>query len=527
MQANAADERPGVALEKKGYERLSAQDSSFVMFDAGRGQLAVGAIAVFESEPDSDAGRVGIEPFRDHVTSCLHLLPHYRQRLETAPFQGNPIWIDDDRFDLTRHVRHAGLPAPGNRAQLKELAAEIISRPLDLSRPVWELWLIEGLQGGGFAIVAKVHHCILDGVTGVNILTVLLSPSPNLAIAKAPAWRPKARPSQLDFLSEGIAETAGIAAEALRTLGSALLSPVETVGSLVEVGRAGAASLYAGLRPPPDTPLNRPITGQRSVEWCDIDLVDVKDLKKRLEGSVNDVVLALVAGALRRMLRRRRVSLRSLDLRVIVPVDTRSATDDTAGNKVAAWFLDLPVSESNARKRFEKIREQTRELKRSNAEQGIDMFLRFADWLGSARLPYWGVSLVQKLRPYNLIVTNVHGPPVPLYLLGAKLESLYPTVPLFENQGIAVAAMSYVDRISFGILADRDLVPDLHGVAEAIEASLEELRGVAYSVSLSTPSRSPSRRARRRNGASSNVAKSLRPEIPSGVPSHPPASNPG
>jgi len=513
------------------YERLSAQDSSFVMFDAGRGQLAIGAVATFSHDSRAnqyDIG-IGIEAFRKHVASRLHLLPHYRQRLETSPFQRHPIWIDDDRFDLTRHVRHAGIPAPGSEAQLKEFAAEIISRPLDLARPVWELWLVEGLQGGGFALVAKVHHCIVDGVTGVNLLTALLSPSADEQIEEAPHWKAKPRPHWLEFLGEGIAETANLAAEALRNLGSAILSPGETVNSLLEVSKAGAASLRAGLRPPPETPLNQPITSQRRVEWCDVDLAEVKDLKKRLDGTVNDVVLTLVAGALRRMLKQRRVSLRSLDLRVIVPVDTRDVADTTAGNKVAAWFIDLPVSESNPNKRFLKIREQTRELKRNNAEKGIDLFLRFADWIGSSRLPYWGVGIVQMLRPYNLIVTNVHGPPVPLYLLGARLNSLYPTVPLFANQGIAIAAMSYVDRISFGILADWDLVPDLYGVAVAIDESLEELRGVAYSTDLSgprnpgeiTPEKKIAKAKSQRRGTSRPAERKAPPD---GAPPHPASS---
>ena len=524
--------RLGAALAKKTYERLSAQDSSFVMFDAGRGQLAIGAIAIFSLGSRADSARaddIGIEAFRKHVASRLHLLPHYRQRLETSPFQGHPIWVDDDRFDLTRHVRHAGIPAPGSDTQLKELAAEIISRPLDLARPVWELWLVEGLQGGGFAVVAKVHHCIVDGVRGVSVLTALLSPSADATIEEAHPWKAKPRPHWLEFLGRGITETADLAAEALRNVGAAILSPGEAVNSILEVSKAGAASLQVGLRPPPKTPLNQPITSQRRVEWCDVDLAEVRDLKKRLDGTVNDVVLTLVAGALRRMLKQRHVSLRSLDLRVIVPVDTRGVADTTAGNRVAAWFIDLPVSEPNPRKRFLKVREQTREHRRSNAEQGINMFLRFADWIGSSRLPYWGVGIVQMLRPYNLIVTSVHGPPVPLYLLGARLDSFYPTVPLFVNQGITVAAMSYVDRISFGILADWNLVPDLHGVAVAIGESLEELRCATYSTDLSrarnpgkeTPEKKTASVKSRHRGANRPARRKLPPD---GAPSHPASS---
>ena len=509
--SETAAERPGVPLAEKAYERLSAQDSTFVMFDAGRGRLAIGAIALFATGSNTESDPIGIERFRRYVASRLHLLPRYRQRLETSPVQGHPIWVDDEHFDLTRHVRCVGLPAPGRDAQLKELAAHIISQQLDLERPAWELWLIEGLRDGGFAIVAKVHHCMVDGVSGVNVLNVLFSPRAETEITDAPAWMPKPLPGWLDFLSDGIAETAERTVGTLRSLGSAVLSPLETVNHLVEMGRSGAATLNAGLRLPPDTPLNRSLSGQRRVEWCDLDLAEVKDLKKRLDGTVNDVVLTLVAGALRRTFQQRGVQVHSLDLRVIVPVDTRTGpASATAGNRVAAWFLDLPVSEPHAGKRFERVREQTRARKRSDAERGIDMFLRFADWLGSSRLPYWGVSLVQRLCPYNLIVTNVHGPPVPLYLLDARLESFYPTVPLFENQGLAIAVMSYVDRVSFGILADWDVFPDLRGVVDAIGASLEELRGVAYAVDLSSRGTPRGRKAPRRNNRGRSSANAPR-----------------
>jgi WS/DGAT/MGAT family acyltransferase len=249
------------------------------------------------------------------------------------------------------------------------------------------------------------------------------------------------------------------------------------------LGGAGAAwlTLRGGLVPPADSPLNRPIGQQRRVEWVSFDLDELRDLRKRLDGSLNDVVLGVVAGTLRGYLKRRGVKLRGLELRAVVPVDMRGGQVDlSVGNRVSSWFVDLPVGESRPLRRFERIRAQTRRLKRGEAAQAIDGFMRFADWTGSSRLTFLGVNLIGALRPYNLVVTNVHGPQLPLYLLGAPLREFHPLLPLFERQGLAMAAMSYLGRVSFGLSADWNLVPDLHELPALLADSVAELRGAAH-----------------------------------------------
>jgi len=466
------------------YERLSAQDASFLQFENAGTPSHVTAVAVFDGggRATASTGALDMELVRAHVASRLHLLPHYRQRLARTPLQGHPIWVDDADFDLGCHLRHAGLPAPGDHARLKELAGRIASQPLDRARPLWELWFVEGLAGGGFAAIAKVHHCMVDGVSGVGVLQALLSPDAEQALEEEAPWTPRPVPGTLTFLADGVVGGAEFSASLVREAAGALLSPRETLGRAL--GGAGAAllTLRGGLVPPADSPLNRPIGQQRRVEWTSFDLHELRDLRKRLDGSLNDVVLAAVAGTLRRYLLRRGVKLRGLELRVVVPVDMRGGQVDLrVGNRVSSWFVDLPVGESRPARRFERIRAQTRRLKRSEAAQAIDGFMRFADWTGSSSLTFLGVNLIGAIRPYNLIVTNVHGPQFPLYLLGAPLREFHPLLPLFERQGLALAAMSYLGRVSFGLSADWNVVPDVQQIPALLGESIAELRDVATS----------------------------------------------
>ena len=469
-------------MEDTYYERLSAQDSSFIRFDAGRGQLNIGAIAVFEPAA-AGSPPLNLDSLRAHVESRLHLLNHYRQRVRETPFQGHPIWVDDDRFDLAYHVRGCALSPPGDNAELKSMVAHVVSSPLNMERPLWELWLVEGLENGGHALIAKVHHCLMDGVTGVGVLQALLSPDADLSETPAeppPPWKARKPPAAIDFMIDGAFQAATLSTEAARNIASALLRPLDMAGDITTFAQSGFSTLATGLRSLPDTPLNRPIGCQRRVDWHQLDMMSVKDLKKRLDGTVNDVILAVVAGAARHFFRHRKASVKDLDLRVIVPVDTRAGpADDTFGNQVSSWFVDLPIAEEDPLERFQKIHSQTLERKSNGAEIPIEQFLRFADWAGSSRLPFWGVRLVQALQPYNMIVSNVRGPTFPLYLLGSRLASIYPTVPLFEGQGMTVAVMSYTDRMHYGILADQDVVPDVARFSEGLALAFEELRQVA------------------------------------------------
>ena len=459
------------------YKRLAAQDSSFVKFEDGGTHVHISAIARFErSLLVSEEGRLDVERIRSQIASRLHLIPRYRQRLAYTPVQQHPIWVDDERFDVAYHVHHTALPAPGGEQELKDCAGRIASVPLDPKRPLWELWAVEGLEGGRFAVVAKVHHSLVDGVSGVGVMIALLSPEPTTEIEPGPRWKPRPAPGLLEFVTDGLGEALRLGSSTLQQLGSSFLRPRETASSLLGTAVAGWETLRAGLTPPADTPLNRQAGSARRVDWRRYDLADIRELRKRLDGSVNDVVLSIVSGAVRVFLKQRRVKLRGLDFRVIVPVDTRTGDEDpNLGNRVSAWFLSMPVGERSARRRFKRIREQTLHLKKSRAARGVDAFLRFADFTGSTRLPFWGVNLANWVRPYNLIVTNVHGPNVPLYLLGAPLAEFTPLPPLFESQGLAVAAMSYCGRLNIGVIGDRDLVPDLDRFAQALDESFAEL----------------------------------------------------
>jgi WS/DGAT/MGAT family acyltransferase len=455
------------------HERLSAQDASFLAFERVGTPMHVGSVVTFALEPG--AAPIDVARLRRYVDSRLPALPHYRMRLAQTPL-GHPVWVDDDRFELAYHVRRAALPAPGGEAELKELAGQLFSWPLALGRPLWEMWLVEGLAGGRLALVLKIHHCMVDGATGVSILTALLSTSPREEFEPAPRWRARPAPGPLELGVEDVARRLAAPLSLARALRDALGRPEPAARAV----RAGAEAVWQALRDdfhsPARSALNRPIGTQRRMDWRALDLAAVKEVKKRLDGTVNDVVLAVVSGALRRFLLERRVRLDELPFRVAIPVNMRGDPAQTTGsNRVAALLLELPLAERDPVRRFRAIRAATERLKSSRSAQGIDLLTRFADWTGSDLLTALGARFVSALRPYHMIVTNVPGPSFPLYLLGARQEALYPQLPLFEGQGLGVAVMSYCGQVGFGLLADRDAVPDLERFAAAIDAAFAEL----------------------------------------------------
>jgi diacylglycerol O-acyltransferase len=469
----------GNRLASTYYERLSTQDASFVLFEGAVTHMHVSAVAIFAADPKSvPGGTLDIERLRAYVASRLHRSPRYRQKLAFTPLTRHPIWVDDERFNLHYHVRHTALPSPGSEDKLKDLAGRILSQQLDRRKPLWEMWFVEGLEGARFAAIIKAHHCMVDGAAGVGLLQELLGLSASPDFDSAPTWSPRPAPGRWELLAdEALRGVAAPPAAALRALGAALRRPQRTSEAVAESAEAVWNALRAGLRVPAETPLNAPIGTHRRVEWRDLELAAVKDVKKRLDGTVNDVVLAVVTGALRRFLRRRRVPLGRHDFRVVIPVDMRRGPEDrSASNRVSALFLSLPLANRDPLRRFEQLKAESRRLKESRTAHGIDLMTRFADWTGSELVTEWGVRLVSALRPYNMIVTNVHGPPVPLYMLGSRLVAMYPQLPLFTNQGLGVAVMSYRDKVSFGMIADWDLVPDLPDFARALATSFAELQ---------------------------------------------------
>jgi diacylglycerol O-acyltransferase / wax synthase len=461
------------------YERLSAQDASFVLWERRETPMHVGAIGILDAAPLHTAdGGIDADRIAKHVESRLHLLPRYRKRLAALP-SGHPIWIDDAHFDLRRHLKRAALPRPGTETELKELCAQILEGRLDRDHPLWEMWIVEGLEGDRFALVSKVHHCMVDGVAGMNLLTLLMGLEPVEDSPPAEDWSPAPEPAWLDLLV-GEADRSWRTGTALvRGAVDALLSPRATLERIGAAAGALTDAFAAGMRWTVETRINRPIGPHRRIEWLALDLADAKGIKNRLGGTLNDVVLSTLAGALHRYFAEHRDWHARFDYRIVVPVNLRPSGDTSAGgNQVSAHFLSLPVAEADPQRRHRAVCAATERMKQSHAAEGIELITRMTDRFAGLPLLRFGGEFIAWLRPYNLIVTNVPGPRVPLYVLGARLRSLYPVLPLFEAQGLGVAVLSYDGQLGMGLIGDRELTTDLATLREAVEQSFEELASV-------------------------------------------------
>ncbi len=467
-----------------GYETLSAQDQSFLALEGPESYMHVAVTMVFESgRLSTGAGGVDFAGIREHIAKRIHLIPRYRQRLATG-LAREALWVDDERFDLDYHVRHVRLPTPGDDGMLKALCADLTSRALDLSRPLWEMCVVEGLEGDRFAVINKTHHCMVDGLSGVEVIKVLLSVASEEpdGISHVPRWAPRPRPSTYELLRDQLAKPFGAYKAAARRLEEIGRHPWATMQSGRRAVTAVGHALTMGLRATADSPFNRPVGQQRRVEWMSLDLADVKEVKNGLGGTVNDTVLAAVTGGLRRFLGDARGDRQLRDLRALTPVSMRSALEQSSlGNRISAWLVNMPVAEGNPRRRLARLCTQTAHLRSSQSAHGLEIVSALGPGiLGLAmRLLNWVV-------PFNLVVTNVPGPQVPLYLLGARMVDVHPHVPLFPNQGLGIALFSYAGRLCWGFSADRDLVPDLAELRRCVSASFDELLALSREARVGT-----------------------------------------
>jgi WS/DGAT/MGAT family acyltransferase len=472
------------------YEKLSVLDEAFLAFETREAYMHVAVTAIFEpASLAKAAGGIEIKRIRSYIASRLHLIPRYRQRLIQVPLSRQPVWVDDHSFDLNYHVRHIALPRPGGERQLQRRCAEILERSLDRGRPLWELWFIEGLTGGRFAMVGKVHHCMVDGIAGVGILAALLGVEPTTTIEKTERWRPRPIPRKRDLLQREARGRANASLEMARGAFNALREPFKMQAQVRERAGAVLRLMRDGLRTAPPTAFNHPIGPHRRVEWMSFEIADIKAIRERLGGTLNDVVLATVAGALREQL----LAGGSLptELRAVVPVNVRRPEEDGAlGNRISVWLLSLAVGEADPLRRFAKVCETTRELKASDGKLGVEVLAEVAGWTIS-ELVNIAARLFSRTRAYNLIVTNVPGPPVPLYLLDAPMVAIYPHLPLFENQGLSIALFSYAGRLFWGLTADWAQIASLGELKREIQHSFETLRAAAADTSSRLPARSP------------------------------------
>jgi WS/DGAT/MGAT family acyltransferase len=464
-------------------QRLSVLDRTFLDFESDAYPQHVGATLLFEVGPlRNAAGGVDGDRIRTHVESRLHRIPRYRQRLEWTPIEGAPLWVDDRSFNIHYHVRHASLPKPGSERQLKRLAARIMSQRLDRGKPLWELWVVEGVEGDRAALISKTHHCMIDGIAGVDLLTILLAPTPEDRAVAAPRWMPDPLPARIELASDELGRRARMPLEAARGALRAIARPRDTAARLREQVAALGETLGAGLVPASDTPLNQELGPHRRFDWWTLDLAPVREIKKRLGGTVNDVVLTTVAGALGRFLEQRgvdRARQRAMTLRAMVPVSVRPASQrGTTGNQIALWAAALPFAEPDPRKRLAAVARTTESLKRSKQALGAEVLAAVSEWTVPTLLSL-ASRVAYRNRAANLVVTNVPGPQVPLYLLGARVLETYPMLNLLTQQSLGVALFSYAGRLHWGFMADWDLVPDLHDYVHATARSFDELCAAA------------------------------------------------
>jgi len=459
----------------KHLDRLTAVDASFLTNESGSSHMHVGAILIFEGPPPLYLDLL------EHVRGRLKMVPRFRQRLAVPPLEaGRPLWIDDVNFNLTYHIRHTGLPEPGGEEELKQLAGRVFSQQLDRSKPLWELWLVQGLERDRFAILTKTHHAMVDGVSGVDIATVLFDLEP---VPQPPEtiddWTPRPEPSRSDLVTRAATDLASAPVRFAGRAIDAIRSPETTAKRIGEAAEGVGEFLGALADPAPDVPLNQEIGPHRRFVWARSELATFKRIKDTFGGTVNDVVLTVVTGALREWLHERGVRTEGLELRALVPVSIRAEDEQgNLGNRIAVMRGPLPVYVQDPVRRLRVVSEQMEGLKRSKQALGAEVISRFNDFAPPTLLAQ-ASRINFSTRLFNLIVTNVPGPQIPLYVLGRELEEVFPVAFLPENHTLAVAIMSYNGRICFGLLADYDSVEDAAEIAEGIESSLAELESAA------------------------------------------------
>ena len=456
-------------------DRLSAVDAGFLAQEKPNTHMHIGGLALFDGEPPA------LGEFLAHIETRLHLVPRYRQKLAVPPLEtGRPLWVDDPSFNLAYHVRHSALPEPGDEGALLALAARVFSQRLDRSKPLWELWLVEGRAGGGFALLSKTHHAVVDGVSGVDLASVLFDVSPEGGTVEGnEPWVPQPEPSSAELAARGLTGAArAVAGVATGALG-AVSKPGEALGKAREVAAGISEVAWTALNAPPDTPFNVAPGPHRRIQIVRAGLDELKLVKNAFGATVNDVVLAVVTGALAYFLQSRGRRTEGIELKAAVPVSVRSDDQRGAlGNQLTQIMAPLPVFLDDPLARLKYVKEAMDGLKESRqalAASTIASLQGFAPptiHAQASRLNFSG-------RFFNLLVTNVPGPQFPLYVLGRKLSEIFPIPFLAGERALAIAIISYDGKVGFGLLGDYDAMPDLDVVAEGIEASLAQLVALA------------------------------------------------
>lgn len=495
-------------------ERLSGLDTTFLTFETPSVHMHVAQTAIFDTS--TVPGGYDFAKVKEHIRSRLHLVPPFRRRIVEVPFNlHHPIWVEDPDFDLDYHVRRVGVPSPGGLEDLSELAGRIASRPLDRSRPLWEAYVCEGMINDWIGVITKMHHCAVDGVSGAELMANLFDLTPEGADFSPPDERePERVPSDAELIGYALNSRAKSAIKLLPLV----RETVETAANLVQRHRdpdtiVGAVPLTA-----PPTPWNAAVTPHRKVSFAKVDLADVKALKDHYGVTVNDIVLALMGGTLRRYLQAKD-ALPDEPLIAVCPVSVR--TDDEAGqvnNRVSAMFTTLATQFDSPAERVARIHETTKGAKDDHNAVGADFLTEWAEYAAprtfalASRL-YSQLNLADRHRPiHNVVISNVPGPPVPLYYGGAELVAAYPMGPIMEGAGLNITVMSYRDRVDIGFMACRELVPDVWDLPEHVDAAMAELKADAGLATASRQKAAPKKAAPKKAAPKKTGSKKAAPK---------------
>lgn len=454
-------------------DRLSPLDAAFLHVEDEVTHMHLGSVARFEGPP----------PAHDELLAAiggkLHLAPRYRQRVRFTPLAaGRPVWVDDPHFRLAYHVRRTALPAPGDDDDLRRLVGRVMSAQLDRARPLWEIWIVEGSGDGSWAMVSKLHHAMVDGVSGSSLITVLMDEQRDVPRAEPVPWTPAPEPRGVELIAGALADRARWPLREARAVAGVVRDPTG-FGQLAAQTLQGLAA-YAGIaRPPEATTLNGPIGPHRHWDWAQARLTDVKEIRGALGGTVNDVVLTAITGGLRALLESRGEPT-DRSLRSLVPVSVRARDETGAYNKVSAMFADLPVGVEDPVERLNAIRAQMRHLKDTHEAVAGEVLTSLAGFAPELLLAL-GARLATRTpqRNVNTVTTNVPGPQIPLYVAGRQMLETFPYVPLGGHVRVGIAIYSYNGGLGFGVTGDYDTASDIHVLCAGIEHGVDELLAAA------------------------------------------------
>ena len=460
-------------------DRLSALDTEFLHLEDGSVQMAIAGACVFANPS------LALADLEALVTAKLHRIPRYRQRVRTVPFElGRPVWVDDPDFDLSYHLRHTALPAPGDDATFCRLMGRIMSQQLDRQRPLWEMWLVEGLSDDRWAIVFKVHHCMVDGIAGVGLLTVLLDLAPDVVLGAPEPWEPGPEPAGAAKVLDAWGGLASDLKSAASDLPHAVTHPVAAARTVVTTAE-GALRFAERLTPTRPNSLEGPIGPHRVWAHSSAGLDAVRTIRSAFGGTVNDVVLAAVAGGYRALLQARGDDVATATVRSLVPVSTRHEDGDgVPDNRVSALLYELPVGLADPVDRLEAVQAQMSDLKASHIAEAAETMATATDLVPPVLLGVLSRTTMRSMRRFgqqslNTVTTNVPGPQFPLYCHGHEMLEYRPFVPISHGLRVGTAILSYNGRLFFGITGDFPTTPDVGVVAAETAAGIDELEQLA------------------------------------------------